>query len=468
MYAVVDLETTGGSAKINRITEIAIYITDGSQVLNSFTSLVNPGVKIPSFITKLTGITNEMVATAPPFEEIAQQVAQITQDAVFVAHNVDFDYAFIKQEFKRLGYVFERRKLCTVNLSRKIYPGQPSYSLGAIATHFGIGIPNRHRAPDDALATTYLFHKLIQLDTQNYIQQSLDNMNIYQMLPPGLPPDVVKNLPEETGIFYFHDVSGKVIFIDKSSDIKTRILHYLQPTNSHKGKPAKIFLKTHHISYEETGSELIASLLMQAEIARLKPAHNRMAAARKDRFGIFTNTNELGYQCLQVKSITTGTNNAPPLIGFARQDYALKALQKHAADAQLCAHFCHIDPPDNKTNQQTQPCSYYHTHTCLGACLGLETPAQYNARVQKATVQWQLPTPNFFLIGEGRTNSEKSAIQVKNGRLVGYGFYEPDFVTNLTDLENCIKPITPAAAQEALKLLKAHLKKNKVDKLIKY
>ncbi len=168
MYAVVDIETTGGNNKYGKITEIAIYIFNGQEITDSFISLVNPECNIPNFITNMTGISNEMVANAPKFYEIARKIVEITANKIFVAHNVGFDYNFIRKEFNDLGYDFTRKTLCTVELGRKYLPGHKSYSLGKICDELEIDINGRHRAGGDALATV----KLLQLILEKHCQQS--------------------------------------------------------------------------------------------------------------------------------------------------------------------------------------------------------------------------------------------------------------------------------------------------------
>lgn len=173
MYAIVDIETTSGSPKSGKITEIAIFIYNGSEITDSFVSLINPECDIPYYITNITGINNQMVANAPKFYEIAKKVVEITANKIFVAHNVSFDYNFIRNEFKQLGYDFKRKTMCTVELSRKYIPGHRSYSLGNICGELGIEINGRHRAAGDALATV----KLLELILMNY-QRS--NSNLFQ------------------------------------------------------------------------------------------------------------------------------------------------------------------------------------------------------------------------------------------------------------------------------------------------
>jgi DNA polymerase-3 subunit epsilon len=169
MFAIVDIETTGGSPETSRITEIAIFLFDGKDVVKEYTTLINPECFIPPNITRLTGITNEMVTDAPRFYEVARRIGEFTEDAIFVAHNVQFDYKFVQAEFKRLGYSYSRKTLCTVRLSRKYLPGYSSYSLGNICGELGIPISGRHRAAGDALATVKLFQKLL------YVSPNLAN-----------------------------------------------------------------------------------------------------------------------------------------------------------------------------------------------------------------------------------------------------------------------------------------------------
>jgi DNA polymerase III subunit epsilon len=162
MFAIIDIETTGSSYKYGKITEIAIIIHNGTKITDSFSTLINPEMDIPYFITRLTGISNEMVANAPRFFEVAKKIVEITAGCVFVAHNASFDYKFIQEEYKRLGYNYNRKVLCTVKLSRKYFPGYSTYSLGKLCENLGITIKNRHRAEGDALATTEVFSRILK------------------------------------------------------------------------------------------------------------------------------------------------------------------------------------------------------------------------------------------------------------------------------------------------------------------
>src|SRR6218665_2782554 len=186
MYAVVDIETTGGYAENHRVTEIAIYHHDVLRITDSFHTLLNPGRSVPQFITGLTGITTEMVREAPAFEEMSDEIYGWLKDRVFVAHNAHFDYSFIKKEFEEVGIAWAPRKLCTVRLSRKIIPGLHSYSLGRLAESLGIRITDRHRAGGDAQATAQILDVLIRKDLEGVIDKALKRNSGETILPPNL------------------------------------------------------------------------------------------------------------------------------------------------------------------------------------------------------------------------------------------------------------------------------------------
>ena len=210
MYAIIDIETTGGNASRERITEIAIFIHDGKQVVNEYSTLVNPECKVPPFVARLTGITDEMLVNAPKFYEVARDIVEITEGCTFVAHNAAFDYSFVKQEFLNLGYKYKRPVLCTVKMSRKLLPGHKSYSLGNLCNSLGIQITSRHRAAGDALATVKLFDRLLSVDpTLNQIPTD--------GLHPSLDRTVFSSLPSTAGVYYFHDENAKLLYIGKSA-----------------------------------------------------------------------------------------------------------------------------------------------------------------------------------------------------------------------------------------------------------
>jgi DNA polymerase-3 subunit epsilon len=179
LFTIIDIETTGNSSGNGKITEIAIYQHNGQNITDSFSTLINPEIDIPYFITKLTGINNEMVKNAPKFYEVARKIVELTAGRTFIAHNVHFDYSFVKEEFKRLGYNFNRKTLCTVQLSRKLLPGHKSYSLGRLCDDLGIEINGRHRAAGDAYATVKLFEILLERNKLLHESEVLNNLKLF-------------------------------------------------------------------------------------------------------------------------------------------------------------------------------------------------------------------------------------------------------------------------------------------------
>jgi DNA polymerase-3 subunit epsilon len=270
MYAIVDIETTGGYAQNHRITEVAIYHHDGLNVTDVFHTLINPERNIPYYITGLTGITSEMVLEAPSFESIAKEIHHWLDGKIFVAHNAHFDYSFLKKEFEQAGINWQAKKLCTVRLSRKIIPGLRSYSLGSLAESLGVEITNRHRASGDASATVKIFDQLLHRDHDGQIMKALKRNSGETILPPNLPKEAFDRLPVKCGVYYFHDARGNVIYVGKAINIKKRIAGHFSG-DAREWSRSRIRNEIHNISYELTGNELIALILESQEIRRLWP-----------------------------------------------------------------------------------------------------------------------------------------------------------------------------------------------------
>lgn len=270
IFAIVDVETTGGSVQDERITEVAIYRYDGHEVVDKFVSLVNPERKIQDFVVKLTGISDHMVQRAPKFHEVAKRIVEITEDCTFVAHNSDFDYRVIRNEFKRLGYDYQRDTICTVKLSKKLIPDLPSYSLGKLCRSLGIAVSNRHRAEGDAFATVKLFELLLQKDVEKtIISDSITDFNF--VLRKEKVQSVISQTPESCGVFYLHQSNGRVMYIGKGKNMKGKLSQTLAKTS----KKAQVLLsKMSNVTYEETGNFLMARLKFNEEINKNQPKYN--------------------------------------------------------------------------------------------------------------------------------------------------------------------------------------------------
>ena len=270
MYTIVDLEATGGKFNEESIIEIAIYKFDGVSITDQFISLVNPEKEIHPYVEKLTGISSNMLKTAPKFHEIAKRVIEITSDSVLVAHNAQFDYRILQLEFKRLGFAFSMKSICTVILSQELLPEQESYKLGRLSRSLGIPIKDRHRASGDALATVELFKILLEKDVkQEIIRKSIVEFPGEKM--DNIFKDVIDNLKENTGVFYIYNDNNKLIYIDFSKDIKNKLIKLF---TSKKFIPKYVQNNFKTIKVHATGNVHIAILKTLQEINSLKPKIN--------------------------------------------------------------------------------------------------------------------------------------------------------------------------------------------------
>lgn len=432
IYAIVDIETTGGRANRDRITEIGIVLHNGEEVIRTYQSLVNPETVVPPFITRLTGITQEMVDDAPYFYEIAKDIVQLTEDAIFVAHNVRFDYGFIKEEFKRLGYTFTRKKLCTVQLSRKTFPGLGSYSLENLIKHFQISTKDRHRALEDALATADLFKRIIQQQNSPKAIHSLVNLGMKEsVLPANISLNDIHQLPEECGVYYMHDEIGRIVYIGKSINIKKRIAeHFADQTP----KAAKMQKTVHDITYELTGSELVALLLESAEIKKHRPPINRAQRVRHFPYAIHYFYNTEGYLCFEVKKIEAKDRSKYHIIAqFPKLWSAKSKLKQIMHEYELCAHLCYIE-------KGSSACFNYHIKKCKGACIQEENWESYNERAHLAMEKISIVFEKDILIVEkGRTDEELAVVLIKDQTYQGYGYIQKEEAHDNTALAEAVK-----------------------------
>ncbi|MEI6677237.1 MAG: exonuclease domain-containing protein [Mariniphaga sp.] len=448
MYAIIDIETTGTSSSYGKITEIAIILHNGESVSETFTTLINPECNIPWNITRLTGITNEMVSSAPKFYEVARKIIELTAGTIFVAHNATFDYSFVKEEFKRLGYDFKRKTICTVKLSRKLLPGHLSYSLGKICADLGIEITDRHRAIGDALATTKLFEKLL-------IQNSLLESTLFVNQTYSLPPEKIAAIPAKTGIYYFYDTQGNIIYIGKSKDIHQRVLTHL--SNSQTKKAMEMRDKIADVSWEITGSELVALLFESSEIKKHKPLYNRSQRRSAFNYGLFSYEDPEGYIHLIINKIE---EDKIPLTTFHFHQEGIEYLHKLVEKYALCKKLCNLDNSNGG-------CFNAQLHHCNGACTGLEQPSDYNIRVGKSIKGLQYRSPNFFVIDQGRTNNEKSIVKIANGRFAGFGYLSTDFsIAHADSLHDCIEKRNDN--RDIQVIISGYLKRSKTVRILEF
>lgn len=294
MFAVVDIETTGGPVYNSGITEVAIFVFDGEKIVEHYEQLIHPERSIPNFITTLTGISDAMVASAPTFEEVAQKIYTLLKDCVFVAHNVQFDFTYLQYHLKKHGYYLECPKLCTVRLSRKLVPGLGSYSLGSICRELDIPIHARHRAGGDALATVRLLHHLLSLGAEEEIAKMLKRRSYEQYLPLHLKREDILNLPQEEGVYYFHDSKDKIIYVGKAVNIRKRVLSHFAVQDISEKRQGFI-REVHRVTYQTCVSELDALITECAEIIKWWPKYNRQLKKVTYRFGVYMMEDAQGY-----------------------------------------------------------------------------------------------------------------------------------------------------------------------------
>lgn len=451
-FTVIDIETTGLRAGTDKITEIAIVKFDGSQVIDTYNTLINPEIRIPPQITRLTGITNEMVQDAPYFYEVAKEIVEWTEGAVFVAHNVNFDYRFIQQEFKSLGYTFSKKKLCTVRMSRKAFPGLKSYSLGNLIKRFGIEVKDRHRALDDALATAELLRKIMQ--EENATNQMVDFINEginTTKLPENLTLEKLHSLPEYCGIYYFENISGEVVYVGKAKDIKKRVFQHF---NKSTRKADRLWKSVAHISTVETGSELYALLLEDREIKRLRPPVNR--AQKRQRINATIHHEPGEYNTLRVhgKLLTENTLNS-----FTSKKTAKAYLYNICEEHKLCACHCGLNTmnPNSCVDHYTGKCTYGPFHD--------EDIETYNARIASAKDHVRAIFQEDFLLMElGKNVHEKAVFSIRDGYCNRIGYISVDESFNsASEIYEQLDPYDGGIS--ANKIILNYMQKNKLEKM---
>jgi DNA polymerase-3 subunit epsilon len=427
LYAIVDIETTGGHASASSITEIAINIHDDNEIVERFNTLINPLTPIPEYITALTGINDDMVKDAPTFNDVALQVYQLLKDKVFVAHNVNFDYSFIKHQLGFAGYDLQCKKLCTVRLSRKLIPSQPSYSLGKLCKAINIPLIDRHRAVGDADATSILFNLLLQSDEEGIIAEMLKKSSKEQVLPANLSRNQILNLPNQAGVYYFKDKKGKIIYVGKAKNLKKRINSHF--TGNTPEKQRQDFLKNiYHIDYTICGTELMALILEATEIKRLWPEKNRAMKRYEYKYDLYVFEDQIGYLRLAI-DIHKKNNKAIKSFNNLLEGYNF--ISKMIEEFGLCGKLCYLKKTISK-------CPTHDKGNCFGICSGIQTVAVYNKKLLSALDNIKNQQPNFILVDDGRAEKEQSYILVENGKFYGMGYVEDkQIITKNLDL---VKP----------------------------
>lgn len=410
-YAVIDIETTGGLPKRDKIIEIGIVLYDGEKETGRYETLIDPGYSIPPQITRLTGITGAMVADAPKFYEVARDIVEWTKDAVFVAHNVRFDYNFIREEFARLGYTYTRKQLCTKRLARKAIEGLRSYSLESLIHYLGIQVRHRHRALDDAYAASMVLdHVFKQRASQEYAYDLIHQGVRESRLPASLNLEYLHSLPEACGIYFFHNAAGDVIYVGKSINIRDRILQHFA---DHTPKATALQQQVDSISFEITGSELLALLRENEEIKKIKPEINRLLRKKELPVGLYGSTGPDGFIRYEIHKVPVSDPEYQLIKKFSTAANARSFLTASMERYQLCAKYTGLEKPGG-------PCFNYHIGKCAGACIGQETAQSYNQRSKLLQDKMIHPGESFIVYEPGRSHGEITQLWFDKGVCIGY------------------------------------------------
>lgn len=386
----VDLETTGANAAGDRITEIGIVEVSELGV-SEWSTLVNPETPIPEFIARLTGISDAMVETAPSFGDIAAQVLERLKGRLFIAHNVRFDYGFLRHEFKRLGIDFRSDVLCTVKLSRKLFPQHHKHNLGALVERHQLPVESRHRALADARAIHAFWVKIHAELPSETIQTSLSELLRTPSLPAGLDPSILDDLPETHGVYLLHGDNGIPLYVGRGANIRRGVLSHFTPGHDKKTQLAQ---EVRRVEWIETAGELGASLIEARLIQSLHPLHNRQM--RRDRelcaWKLEPGANE-GLTVRLVRAQELDFGSEPELYGlFPSQKKAVNSLRELAGAHRLCLTQLQLEAPPQEENGA---CSAYLLKNCKGLCIGKETAGQHDIRLITALARMKIQTWPF-------------------------------------------------------------------------
>lgn len=409
MYAILDIEATGGKKGEEDIIELAIYRYDGQKITDQLISLVSPEREIDKYVQKLTQITPKMVKTAPKFHELAKRVVEITEGTILVGHNVDFDYRMLKQEFKKLGYSYYRETIDTVKLSEKYFPEAGSYSLGKLSKELGIPVSDRHRAAGDARATLEIF-KILQ--TKDSFKDIVKINNSYNKPPQSAKfSEHYTDLPNKIGIYYFYNENGELIYTSKSQNIAQSVRKMLT------GKSAlsnQVRMNFSYVKAEVTGNELISWIKENHELKLLKPYLNNPKKLTRFPYSICLDTKN-GYKTLTIQPQHNLSGKS--VLKMSSKNLAQKLLSLITEEYELC-------PLLNQISKYGDHCFSYEIGECRGACVNLEPPEVYNKRVDAFFEKINLEGKGYLIIGDGRSAGEKSFVWLQNGVCEGYGYYE--------------------------------------------
>ncbi len=445
-FAIIDIETTGGLHTRDKIIEIAVIVTDGVQVIEEFQSLIHPERSIPTSITRITGIDDKMVREAPKFYQVGKKVIELLEGCVFVAHNVRFDYSFIKEEFANLGYPFNKKRLCTIKLTKSQLPGLPSYGLDGLIEHFKLTIINRHRAYGDAYATYELFKILMKEHCDSFHLKQIINEGIdASILPKGISIDDMHDAPESPGVYYLYNQNDRVMYIGKAKNIRKRLFQHFRKMSR---KSMNIYHRVHKLEYVETGSELVALLLELHEIKTRKPELNRSLRRTNYPFALYLQTT-IGHHQPSFRIARHNTKNDmkyEKIKLFGSKQSADGFVQSSILQYGIC-------------QKEFKSASRIFTCHCQDGCEDFFSDRQGVVDHFISEVQQEFED-DFVLLGDGRHRDEKSFVLIMEGQLQGYGFIDAESMISTSS--EWIEHVTQRFSYpEANGLVRTYMAKNR-------
>lgn len=377
ILAFIDVETTGGSTLYDRIIEVGILRVENGKMVKKFQSLVYPERTVPEFITNVTGISPQMLENSPIFGDIAKEVGELLEDAIFVAHNARFDYGFIRAEFKRLGINFSAKNLCTVKMSRVLYPKFKRHNLDSLINRHGFVCESRHRAYDDA----QVLYEFVKMSVEKFGEECIENLittiTKQGSQPPQLAREIVDKLPETPGVYIFSAEDGEILYIGKSISIKNRVLSHFS-SSMVSTTERKIFEQVTDVETHSTVGELGALLLESTLVKKLYPLYNRKLRKQKKLVGLQSFSLPNKYESAEVVHYTDMSEVKNNLLGIFRSERQVKdLLYKLVKDYELCPKLLGLE-------KSSGACFQYQLGHCRGACIGKEIFVAYNLRFNEA------------------------------------------------------------------------------------
>jgi DNA polymerase-3 subunit epsilon len=408
---LLDCETTGGRAKYHRVIEIGLLVIENGQLVETWQSFINPETIIPRHIQKLTGISPKMVENAPKFGEISELLQEKLKDRTLVAHNARFDYSFLKSEFERAGIAYSTKPLCSVKMSRNLYPQFKRHGLSEIIRRFDLNIENRHRALDDAQMIYGFFIKTSAIYSPQEISACCKQLLKRPSLPPLLNPDDISKIPNTAGVYYFYSQQGELLYVGKSVNLRNRVLSHFSADYKN-SKEFQMSQKTAHVTFETTPSDFGAQIRESHQIKSLSPLYNRRLRKTRKLYQYKSTTNADGYLRLDTEAVSSSAPSDQQFGLFRSPRQATIQLEKLADQYFLCHQLIGLE----KSKSRNTACFRSQLNKCLGACHGAESPDTYNERINAAIARYQIqawPYQTAIMIEERNIeDSDRSAFHI--------------------------------------------------------